>query len=171
VVLGHDAAALLVFAAFAVIVAARWAFEGRSGRTLLAGLATMTAALAFSAFFWIPALVERPLVKVDLLRGSVLDWRQHAVDPGQLLWSPWGYGVSGPGASDGMSFALGPAQLFLGLAGLVLLVRRSSEPRRRAEGVAFGLIALGARGWPPPSPRRSGNVPRPCGSCPTRGRP
>jgi hypothetical protein len=96
--------------------------------------------LAFSAFFWMPALLEKSFVQTDLLREGFLHWSQHAVAWSQLLFSPWGYGLSGPGTNDGMSFAVGLPQLILALFGLGMILRRPNRSRRIA--LTFGAVAL-----------------------------
>jgi hypothetical protein len=145
VLLAHNAAALLLLPALGLVVLAVSFGAPRRAATLAAGCATLAAGLALSAFFWVPALVEKDFVKVDLLRQDFLRWSEHAVAVPQLLWSPWGYGLSVTGASDGMSFALGPVHLLLAAAGLVL-VWRSRDPRGRAEALALAAIAA-AGAW------------------------
>ena len=140
VVLAHNAVALLLLPALAVVVAFSAIGHRDSLRKALAGAAALTMGLCLSAFFWLPALVEKRFVKVELLRQDWLAWSQHLVYPMQLLWSRWGYGVSGPGPNDGMSFAVGPLLVLFGIAGLVFVLR-SHERQRRAEGLAFGAAA------------------------------
>ncbi len=99
--------------------------------------------IALSAFFWLPALLEVPLVKADRLRTGYAFWGDHLVWPRQLLWSAWGYGLSGPGLQDEMSFAIGPLHILLGGAGLVVALR-STDGARRAE--AWTWLAVAATG-------------------------
>jgi hypothetical protein len=139
--LAHNGAALLLFPALAMVALAS-AFGRRSPRLLAAGAAVLGGGLGLSAFFWLPALIERGLVQTDLLRSDFLSFGEHAIAPVQLLWSRWGYGLSVPGTGDGMSFALGPAQLLLAFVGLVIAVR-SRLPQRRAEAAALAAIAAG----------------------------
>jgi len=144
VLLAHNAAALLLLPAFAVVVLAVSWHASRRAATLAAGCGTLVGGLGLSAFFWLPALLEKDFVKVDLLRQDFLRWSEHAIAVGQLLWSPWGYGVSVPGTADGMSFALGLVHLPLAVAGVVL-AWRSRDPRRRAEaGALLSIAAAGA---------------------------
>ncbi|MBI3448378.1 MAG: hypothetical protein HY049_05610 [Acidobacteria bacterium] len=85
--------------------------------------------LGLAGFFLVPcrALLDR--TKADLLRSDALAFDQHFVEPAQLLASPWGYGLSVPGAGDGMSFSLGWAHLSLAaIGGAGLLLSRRVRP-------------------------------------------
>jgi hypothetical protein len=146
--LAHNAVALLLLPAFAllVLVQGNW-------RACARGLAVLAAGLGLSAFSWVPALVEKDFVKTELLREGHLHWSVHAISALQLLWSPWGYGFSVPGPNDGMSFALGPAHLLIGALGLAVALR-SCDRKRRSEAVAFAVAAatgaLLATSWSAP---------------------
>jgi hypothetical protein len=142
VVLAHNAAALLLLPALGLVVLIVSHQASRRAATLAAGLGTLAAGLGLSAFFWVPALLEKDFVKVDLLRQDFLRWSEHAIAARQLLWSPWGHGLSVPGTGDGMSFAVGPAHLALALAG-AWLAWRSRDRRRRADALALAVIAAG----------------------------
>ncbi|HSB61871.1 MAG TPA: hypothetical protein VLI67_09135, partial [Vicinamibacteria bacterium] len=140
--LAHNAAALLLLPALALVAAASARQAPRPLVSLSAGGAVLASGLGLSAFFWLPALVEKEFVRTDLLREGFLRWVEHFVEPRQLLWSAWGYGTSGPGSADGMSFAPGLLHLLLA-AGGAALVLRSDRGRRRAETAAFAAAALG----------------------------
>ena len=77
-----------------------------------------------SAYFWAPALWERSSVQMESLREGAFSYSVHFVYPMQLLYSPWGYGVSVAGPGDGMSFMLGPVHLVLAAASLILAFRK-----------------------------------------------
>jgi uncharacterized membrane protein len=139
--LAHSGVALLVLPALALVVAALAWSSDRPARTAGTGAIVLVAALALSAFSWLPALVEKDLTKTDLLRQDFLRWSDHSVSLSQLLWSKWGYGFSVPGAADGMSFELGPLQLALAVAGLVITFRHGDR-RRRAIALACAALAV-----------------------------
>ncbi|MGH7820949.1 MAG: hypothetical protein ACREQ9_14380, partial [Candidatus Binatia bacterium] len=143
--LAHNGVALLLFPAFALVALAVALAARRPMRALVAAGLTLALGLALSAFFWVPALLERDFVKTDLLREGFLHWSEHAISPLQLLWSRWGYGYSVPGTADGMSFAIGALQIALGAAGLVLGVR-ASDRGGRAVTIIFAVIAV-AGAW------------------------
>jgi uncharacterized membrane protein len=136
ILLAHNAAALLLLPALALLVMS--SAGSRTGR--LASCGAIAVGLALSAYFWLPAFTEKHFVQTDLLRAGFLDWRLHAVAWSQLLFSPWGHGLSGPGLKDGMSFALGLPQLLLAAFGLWQAFRGSVRARRAA--MIFGLVAF-----------------------------
>jgi GT2 family glycosyltransferase len=76
--------------------------------------------LGLSAFFWLPAILEVPLVHLSV--EKVFNWWDHFPTIRQLVYSPWGYGVSLPGSGDTMSFQIGLPHLFLFLSSLMLAV-------------------------------------------------
>lgn len=94
--------------------------------------------LALSSFFWLPAFFER-----KYLEGSLTDavnYRDHFLEVGQLLNSPWGYGPSLPGIEhDGMSFQIGRVQLLLSF--LVLLASPFKLSFRQRSVVNFLAVA------------------------------
>jgi hypothetical protein len=146
VMLAHNGVALLLLPALALLVVLSGDGGARQrAKTWLVGGLGLGAGLALSAFFWVPALVEKSFVKADLLRADYFDWRIHLVELRQLLWSPWGYGLSGPGTPDGLSFSIGPVHLALGVAGLALGWRALGRTRR-GQLAAFGIAAL-AGAW------------------------
>jgi uncharacterized membrane protein len=158
ILLAHNGAALLLVPALAFAGVAS-AIARRSFARTLAACASVLGGLGSSAFFWLPALLEKDLVKTSLLREGFLRWSEHAIGVWQLLWSPWGYGLSVPGTNDGLSFAIGPLQILLGAAGVALALRggkRGAEAPvpRRAETVAFAALAAAgawlATGWSSP---------------------
>jgi hypothetical protein len=127
----------------ALIAWAGWlGWRERSLRALLRGLVPVATGLGLSAFFWLPALVERGLVQTKNLFEGYLSYRNHFVYPWQFVVSPWGYGQSVAGPNDGMSFALGPVHLIVAVAALVLLWRAREPGGRRRSWVLFSLILL-----------------------------
>ena len=148
--LAHNGMALLVIPALALMVVLRsavtWQQEKREKiarrmAPFISGAASMTLGLALSAFFWLPALTEKRYVHMERLQTGYLYWGNHLVWPRQLLWSSWGYGVSGEGLKSGMSFALGPVHLVLAILGLIFVVR-SRDWKVRAYAIAFGLASI-----------------------------
>jgi hypothetical protein len=124
--------AALVFTAILV--------AGTNLRRLLAVALSVIGGLALSAFFWVPALLEKSYVHADRLKEGILNYGEHFVYPLQLLYSPWGYGLSKPGIEDGMSFMIGPLLIILGLTGFAVLFVH----RKRRLHTTEGRLALGA---------------------------
>lgn len=76
-----------------------------------------------ASFFWLPSLTEKKYTMVDdILTRELANYKIHYIDPFQFLYSSWGYGGSGPGLNDGMTFQLGKAHIFLGLAAVILCI-------------------------------------------------
>jgi hypothetical protein len=128
--LAHNAIALLMFPAFAALVAVRSAVSDHRLKTAAAGASVLVGGLALSAFFWLPALLERDFVKTDLLRTGFLNWTNYIISPSQLFWSPWGYGYASSGPTNGISYSLGLVHIALAVAGLVIAMRAASLTRR-----------------------------------------
>ena len=114
----------------------------RSWRALLRGLWCLTLGLGLSALFWLPALAERDFVHIPRLLEGYLSYRNHFVYLHQLIYSPWGYGLSLPGPGDGMSFAIGPVHILLVGASLLLIRRIRVASGQGGLLVSFSLILL-----------------------------
>lgn len=78
------------------------------------------SSLFLTAYYWIPALIERKYVKFSGIIGDY--YKAHFVTLKQLIYSKWGYGFSLPGVeNDMMSFQIGIAQWVI-IGGIVLTV-------------------------------------------------
>ncbi len=80
-------------------------------------LVSCVLALLLSAFYWVPVVTESAFVRMG--HQPTVQATDHFVTLRQLLYSPWGYGYSSAGTSDGMSFQMGLAHwlvLFVALA-------------------------------------------------------
>jgi hypothetical protein len=139
--LSSNPAALMTFAALGLLLV--WlAWGQRSSRLLLRGAWCLALGLGLSAFFWLPALVERDLVHTHRLLESFLNYRNHFAYLHQLVWSSWGYGVSVPGPRDGMSFAVGSVHLALAAVSLLLIRPINAASKRAGQMVTFCLVLL-----------------------------
>ncbi len=79
--------------------------------------------LGLGAFFWLPSMLERKYTMVDeLLTRELASYQIHFVQPIQLWSSPWGYGGSGEGLTDGMTFMLGKIHIIAAIVSLVLFL-------------------------------------------------
>lgn len=77
--------------------------------------------LGLSAFFTVPAFMEKEYTKVQELTGGGSNFHDHFLFIDQLWNSPWGYGGSAPGRSDGMSFKIGKIHLLMGMFTIILI--------------------------------------------------
>lgn len=85
-------------------------------------------AFGLSAFFIIPAYIEKDLVQVDTLTISHLDYRVHFVAVKQLFERFWGYGSSVQGIDDGISFQIGwPHWWLVALSFLAVIVNKKRK--------------------------------------------
>lgn len=97
--------------------------------------------LGFSAFFWLPSMVERKYTLVDkILTTELASYAIHFVYPFQFWYSQWGYGGSAAGPVDGMSFQLGKIPLLLAfvsiIAAIYCLIKRRKQPE-----LTYGMFA------------------------------
>lgn len=84
--------------------------------------------LLLSSFFLLPLIFERNFVVADQVAATT-NYRDHFVVPWQLWNSTWGFGGSGPGVEDGLSFKVGKVQIILAQVGatFILFKRRKKE--------------------------------------------
>lgn len=114
-------------------------------KKLLFGKICLSVALGlgFSAYFWLPAYFEKQFTMVYLLTEQGADFHLYFVCIKQFLNSPWGYGGSIPGCSDGLSFQVGQAQLLLAFVSLAFsaffLLRKRKD---YGIGILFVLLFL-----------------------------
>ncbi len=139
--LAHNAIALLMFPAFAALVAVRAVLSDHRLKTAVAGTSVLIGGLGLSAFFWLPALLERGLVKTDLLRTDFLNWTNFIISPSQLIWSPWGYGYATRGPTNGISYSLGLGHIALAVAGIVIAIRVTNLTRR-FDAIVFAVASI-----------------------------
>ncbi len=83
-------------------------------------LLAIILAFGLSAFFWIPALLEKKFTIVDqLLLVSLANYNVHFVYPQQLWNWTWGFGGSAAGLADGISFKIGKLHVLSSIAALI----------------------------------------------------
>jgi hypothetical protein len=87
--------------------------------------------LGLSAFLWVPALTERQFASIDRAIQGIFRYSNHLVYLQQLFYAPWGYGLSVPGAGDGMSFSLGWSHLILVAVVWIWISRKPQLADRR----------------------------------------
>lgn len=136
----HFPAALLfapLLAAFAVFTA----WSARSKQLALWQAAGMAMGLALGAWSWIPAIFEKQYVAMGRLLEGHLQYAAHFVYPGQLLSTFWGYGLSGPGPNDGMSFSIGWSHALLAAAACLWAWQR---PMLKSRTALYFFAAAGA---------------------------
>jgi hypothetical protein len=140
VALAHNAIALLMFPAFAALVAVRAAASDDRTKVGAAGVAVIMVGLGLSAFFWMPALMEKDLVKTGLLLVGEMRWTNYIIHPWQLIWSPWGWGYASRGPTNGISYSLGVGHLALAIGGFVIAMRAANR-MWRLDAIVFAAAA------------------------------
>lgn len=79
-----------------------------SQKTILPTATAYTAGMGLSAWFWLPAIVEKNLVQsTESLTGGFFHYANHFIHFLQLFSPKWGWGSSAPGPNDGMSLQVG----------------------------------------------------------------
>ncbi len=96
--------------------------------------------LGISAYFIVPAILEKQYTSVDQLTTGEGTYSQHFVYLKQFLFSPWGYGGSISGPNDGMTFQVGKVTFLVLFGALIMLVVRKNQPKKCSR--AIGWFAL-----------------------------
>ncbi len=119
-VFSHNILAL-IFAGFGVTYVIFLLWLNRANRnTIGLSLFSFLLGLCFSAIFWLPALLETKFT-VGL---QVFDTLRHFPELYQLLIPSWGTGFSNDDlVGNQMSFQIGVANIFIIIAGFILLIR------------------------------------------------
>jgi hypothetical protein len=130
-------------------------------------LAGLLLGLGLSAIFWIPALAEFKYVRVDQWYAGRYDYRDDFVHFFQLFSPTWGFGASGPGPGDTVSFQLGAVPFVLSVLSLAVLKQAKDWALRRQilffQAVTlvaiFLLLPAAATAWELLSPVRFAQFP------------
>ncbi len=117
IILSHNLTALMVtpFLIFAIVILGFYLFQIKKPFAISYLLFAFILGICLSAFYWFPALSEMRYTNVMSQIGGKADFRLHFACPTQLWDSPWGFGGSAPGCTDGMSFRVGKLHLVLAL--------------------------------------------------------
>ena len=110
----HNITLMLFMPVYFVFVFCLWwkinAFDLKKGMMYLS-VGILGAML--SAYFWVPAILEKGSVQLDRNISSYFYYHDHFVFLDQLFWGAWGNGSSVKGHEDGMTFMIGMVHLFL----------------------------------------------------------
>lgn len=95
---------------------------------------SIVISLGLSAFFWIPAIIEKKFTIVDqLLLVNLANYNIHFVYPQQLWNWPWGFGGSAEGLTDGISFKIGKLHILVSIVAVVLAISHLLKNRDRSK--------------------------------------
>lgn len=99
--------------------------------------------LSLSAFFWLPSFFERKYTLVDkILTGELANYKLHYIEPMQFIYSPWGYGGSTYGTSDGLTFQLGKVHLSIISLALIFSFIYWIKKRKHADNLGFYFLVF-----------------------------
>ncbi len=144
-VLSHN-----IMALYFTVVLCVYAVAVREVRRQLVRAAIMIAlGQALSAFFWVPALANMPLVGTEpvTMWATAKDVASHAVYWPQFFSRRWEFGLSVPGPDDRMSFAIGWHIIAaVVLLPVVAINRRERPENRRLASVVLAFVLLSVVG-------------------------
>ncbi len=114
-------------------------------KNLKSFVVSIAISFGLSAFFILPAFIEKGLVQTESLTRFELDYRANFVSIKQLfLDRVWGYGTSIPGPEGGMNFSIGwPHWIlaFVAMVGVLFVKNRKSLLLVGGTGLLF-LISI-----------------------------
>lgn len=138
--LAHNVSAML-FAPVVTIYALFLVIASGDRRTLWRLAPAAALALGFSAFFWLPALVEKSATQVDNLLTGYFDFRNHFVQPWELFAPSPALDLAT--MNPPMVSNVGQAQVVLAAVALLALWPGLALPRTmRAHVIVFALVAV-----------------------------
>ncbi|MBU0618982.1 hypothetical protein KKD62_01975 [Patescibacteria group bacterium] len=109
-------------------------FSKHSKHDILNTIYCFVTAFALSAFFWLPALLEKKYL--ILSQSALTDKSQHFISLSRLLFSPWGYGS--PLSDAPFTFQIGWPAMICASLGFVLSLRS----KKRNKFLKFGIWHL-----------------------------
>jgi len=94
-----------------------------------------------SAYFWIPALLEKKYTIVDeMLLTNLANYKIHFVYPQQLWNWTWGFGGSAEGLMDGISFKIGKLHILVSITAFILaLIHLAKAGSRKLPVTSYQL--------------------------------
>ena len=119
IILSHNLSALMF-----IPLAALWAVFISKKKQLWSIAKVFILSFLSTIFYILPSFLEKDLTKIDKILTGYFDYHLHFLYIRQFFQNNWGYGGSGWGANDDISFFLGYGQLFfLVLVGLLFFIQ------------------------------------------------
>lgn len=117
-------------------------------KILIPLLTAASLSFALTAFYLLPAFGEQNYTQLKTwILQDYFNYKLHFVYPKQFFWDRFGYGGSGYGDNDGLSFFLGWAQLgLLGLTGLAVVWQGTKNLSQRKKFFTQDAIFAGGIG-------------------------
>jgi hypothetical protein len=139
---------LMIYILYLLIGTWRASGHGRALRATLYAASGGVLGLALAAVYLVPMLAELRYINLGQWTAFNYGYDQHFVYISQLLSPFWGYGYSGPGLNDGMSFQLGAVALVLAICGgWLALVRRTPQGGAQRGTVLLCLAMTAGLVW------------------------
>ncbi len=135
-ILTHNIMAVLFFIIMLGFIT--YLFFEKNIRSVKAVVIGVCGGFFLSAYFWVPALLEKKFVLLSII--PIADRNLHYVSLKQLLLPSWGYGT--PTDPDAFTYQLGVAHVVLTIFALVLAVRKRKDENRNFTFLLSGLILL-----------------------------
>ena len=132
-ILAHNVTTLIFFPVF-LAFAGFLAWKNKKGILVMLALG-----FGLSAWFWIPAIIEKQYIKFDSIFNNF--YQDQFPNIQQLIYSPWGYGLSHPMNPENgdMSYQIGLVHLLVILVfGLWFIVHG-----RKTKDKTLGIFVLG----------------------------
>jgi len=122
IILSHNLTAVMITPVIFGYIIALSLISLKNKKKIYLYFLTVIFGIITSMFYWLPALIEMKNTNIasQFIGGS--DFRKNFVCLGQLWNSPWGFGGSIAGCTDGMSFVLGKPQISIALFSALLLI-------------------------------------------------
>jgi hypothetical protein len=119
IILSHNLSALMF-----IPLAFLWAIFIAKRKQLWSIIKVFSLSFFATAFYTLPSFLEKNLTKIDTILTGYFDYHLHFLYIRQFFQDNWGYGGSGYGANDDISFFLGYGQLLaLFLLGVLFLAQ------------------------------------------------
>lgn len=140
VILSHNLSAFMMFLFLLIFVAASLVFSKERSKRFIFYLVILILGFLLSAFYSLPAVLESRFTNVSSQIGGGANYFDHFVCIDQLWDSPWGFGGSAKGCTDGMSFRIGKLNIILAVLSLVFILIWFKKIKERS---FFVLLAIG----------------------------
>ncbi len=140
VMLSHNIMSLLFSGFLGMYILFLFSLHRKATSLIYSSLALILG-LGLSMYFWIPAFVEKKYIQIDSLL-SAAPYQQHFVSPYQLISLAWGYGGSGQGGNNSMSFQLGIIPLILTIFSILVWFSQSKVDLNKRSHIVFSWISL-----------------------------
>jgi len=145
IIVSHNITGMISFP-FIVLWMLMWLIlEKTSWKNWLMTGMGMIVGLGSSAFYAMPAFMEKGYTQVDKLTQEFSDYHHHFLYLRQFIVSKWGYGGSIFGLYDDVSFEIGRLHLILVIAALMYFLFRYHKERRKQRWLmTYAVLGTGA---------------------------